>query len=144
MDDSLRGTSVIVSVPTLLYVGLAQRRNRIELLNTLGSHTNIKLENFLSVPYEFLPVAISIVYGISYKFLNRDSDDGDDISSMFGTRTLAVGSLVGLSLSLVGRFGLDLPVKMFGIPSGKEYTVHIIASVVYALFVYVSFLKQNA
>lgn len=138
MEDFLKGTSVVVSLPTLLYVGLAHRRNRISLLETSKTP---ELESFLSVPYEFLPLAISLVYGIAYSFLNKERDDPNKIVDK---RALVVGSLTGLFLSLVGRFGLGLPSKMFGLPQGKEYTVHIVAPVLYMLiFVYVAYLAKS-
>ena len=44
-----------------------------------------------------------------------------------------VGALFGEILSVVGRFGLDLPKRLFDMPTEKEWHVHIIAPVLYAL-----------
>ena len=82
MSSLLKSTSVLVSLPTLLYVGLAQRKNRLDLLENIQTPDITKLTNFLSLPYEFLPFFISMGYGVSfhiYKFLNtEDSDNIDD------------------------------------------------------------------
>lgn len=139
MSEFLKGTSVLVSLPTLLYVGAARRKNRLELLSTLEGTMSVKLENFLSIPYEFLPLAISFVYGLAYKTASHDTEeDAPKIQ-----KVVLVGALTGLFLSLVGRFGMGLPTKMFGMPPSKEHKVHIVATVLYmAIFVYVWYLMQ--
>lgn len=143
MRDFLKSTSVVASLPTLLYIGLAQRTNRIDLLRSLPGDASVRLVNFLSVPYEFLPLAISLVYGIAFKFVPTPGDDRDSEKRTRMKRCLLVGALTGLSLSVVGRFGLNLPTKMFKMPAEKAYTVHIVAPVLYMLiFVYVSYLMQ--
>ena len=89
-------------------------------------------------------------YGVSfhiYKFLNtEDSDNIDDNGhkrSFLDTRIITVGFFTGLLFSIAGRFGLDLPNKMFNMPPNKEKMVHIIAPFLYSvIFVYVSFLMN--
>lgn len=150
MGEFLKSSSVVASLPTLLYLGFAQRKNRIDLLQSLTSDTSGKLQSFLSIPYEFLPLAVSLVYGIAYTFVGTPTGDsntpGKESRSERRTRikkSLIVGALTGLSLSLVGRFGLNLPTKMFGMPTEKAYTVHLVAPVLYMLiFLYVSYLMQ--
>ena len=143
MEDFLKSTSVVASLPTLLYIGLAHRTNRIDLLQSLPGDASVSLVNFLSIPYEFLPLAISLVYGIAFKFVATSTDDSDSEKRTRIKKSLLVGALTGLSLSVVGRFGLNLPTKMFKIPAEKAYTVHLVAPVLYMLiFIYVSYLMQ--
>ena len=137
MTEILKGTSVLVSLPTLLYVGLAQRKNRVGLLRSMKGTMGVKLENFLSIPYEFLPLAISLVYGAAYRLARPETDEEKR------SRVLFIGAVTGLSLSIVGRFGMDLPIKMFGMPPEKAYMVHIVAPILYvAIFLYVSLLMN--
>lgn len=143
MSDLLKSTSVLISLPTLVYVGLAQRKNRLELLSSLKGTTGIKLDNFLSVPYEFLPLAISMVYGIAYKLASSKKDEETDETHSNLPKEALIGAITGLSLSIVGRFGMDLPTKMFGIPRERAYTVHVVAPILYMIiFVYVSYLMK--
>lgn len=58
----IKGTSVLASLPTLLYIGVAQRRNRLELLDEMAGQMSEKMENFLTLSYEFLPLYVSLVY----------------------------------------------------------------------------------
>lgn len=144
MSDFLKGTSVLVSLPTLLYVGLAQRRNRLGLLRS-NSLASAEMKNFLSLPYEFLPVAISLVYGIVFHVLRKKSksdESGEAPRNILPV--LVAGFLTGLFLSLVGRFGLSLPTKMFGMPPGRSYVVHLVAPVLYAVIfgVHVNYLLK--
>lgn len=153
MEDFLKSTSVLVSLPTLVYVGLAQRRNRLELLRLLKGSMGDKMENFLTIPYEFLPVTICLVYGIAYKITTMVSGEGKypdpETDAGTGTRVhipsaLSIWALTGLSLSLVGRFGMKLPAKMFGFPKDRAHTVHLVAPPIYAaIFLYVSFLMKK-
>lgn len=143
MGEFLKSTSVLASVPTLLYLGIAQRKNRLDLLQSLPSGTSVKMENFLSTPYEFLPLVVSLVYGIAFTFIGTMGDDDTGERRIRVKKSLLVGALTGLLLSTVGRFGLNLPTKMFGMPAEKAYTVHLVAPVLYmAIFVYVSYLMQ--
>ncbi|CAM9699605.1 unnamed protein product [Ectocarpus sp. 6 AP-2014] len=146
MSDFLKGTSVLISLPTLLYVGFAQRRNRLALLDSLGGGMSVKLENFLSLPYEFLPVFISLAYGAAAMSLRTNSTDEPESDGKLHPvwKIVLIGLSLGLSLSLAGRFGLGLPVKMFGMPPDKAHTVHLVAPVLYVAFLfYVSFLMKN-
>lgn len=46
---------------------------------------------------------------------------------------LIVGALTGLIFSIIGRFGLDLPKKLFLMPPSTQHRVHPIAAVLYAV-----------
>lgn len=146
MSEFLKSTSVLAALPTLIYVGLAQRRNRLDLLGSMGSSSNIKLEDFLSIPYEFLPLFICIMYGIAFKFARSDTNNDEESpekKSFVTPRVVLVGFLTGLAFSLAGRFGMDLPVKMFNFPREKSHHVHLVAPPLYAaIFVYVAFLMN--
>lgn len=66
----VKGSSVVAAIPTLVYLGAAQRKNRIKLLRT---NPEILL-SFLSIPYESIVVGVLILYGIAYASLPRDTD----------------------------------------------------------------------
>ena len=135
MEDFIKGSSVVATVPTLLYVGYAQylKRRRFALTTTDGD-----LKDFLSIPHELLPVGIAIVYGISYAMMKRVERDDDRMVYGIRLKTLAFGFFTGLLLSLIGRFGLGLPTKLFDMSEGQAHTVHFVAPILYmAIFVHV-------
>lgn len=140
MEDFLKGTSVLASLPTLAYIGFYQRRNRLNLLNNLSESSEKALQNFLSIPYESIVVGVSIAYGLMYTILKKgDTSDADVVTEQtFHTqRVIVLGSMLGLILSLIGRFQFDLPSKLFGIVD-KQYSVHIVAPILYIfIFLYV-------
>lgn len=130
LKDFTKGSSLVATIPTLLYIGFYQRKNRISLLK----NATPELKKFLSIPFETLVIGVLFAYGIAYSSLNYDENEQEN-------RTLSVvitGSLLGLSLSLIGRFVFDLPVKMFGITPEKAWIVHPTASILYIfIFLYV-------
>jgi len=132
MDSFLKGSSVAVALPTLIYVGMAQNRNRIQALSLAS---NSEVLDFLSIPYEIIVVGILVSYGITNIVMNRQKDAEDHVPI---SKKLIIGASLGLFLSTVGRFGLDLPTKMFKLPSFRTWTVHPIAIVMYmAIMFYV-------
>lgn len=143
MGDLIKGSSALAALPTLLYVGFAQYKNRVDLLKSVDPE---KLANYLSIPHEMLPLGICMVYGVSYRLMK--SLEKHDDKKIAGTRirfkTLAFGAATGIFLSLVGRFGLGLPSKLFRIDRSEAYTVHLIAPVLYmAIFVYLEYLMDS-
>lgn len=143
LGDFLKGSSVVASLPTLLYVGFAQYRNRVALLRSIDAE---KLQNYLSIPHEMLPIVIGVAYGFAYKTMKRfeKHDDKKIAGTRITLKTLGVGATTGFLLSLVGRFGADLPSKLFGIDRSEAYKVHVIAPLIYmGIFVYVDFLASN-
>lgn len=90
------------------------------------------------MPYEWIAVTIPVIYGAA-----------NVVNVYFGdtmTSSLTVGALVGLALSIVGRFALRLPTRIFSFSVDNEWAVHPIAMVLYALifgFVVHSWNKQN-
>lgn len=123
------GSSVISTLPTLIYVGLAHRKNRISILNNPSNIDNI--ESYLSIPFEFLIVGILVAYGITYSMIERNIKKNGKKNK---TKVIVShGILLGLTLSLIGRFIFDLPVKMFNISRDKSWIVHPIAMVLYPI-----------
>ena len=104
-------SSVLVFIFTYLY-----------LIITYKSNTNnkIAIENLLFP----IPILYGIFGTINYIIIRKF--DCDNYS-------LLVGGLFGLILSIIGRFIFDLPNKLFNIKKEKEYIVHIVAFVSYAL-----------
>ena len=135
MEDFVKGSSLIAALPTLLYVGFYQMKNRKKML---GEATSPELKSFLSIPFEIIIVGILVAYGVAYSSMKESIQEND--SMMFKFTKIAVhGASLGLTLSLFGRFMFDLPVKMFGIPSGQAWTVHPTAILLYiVIFIYVN------
>jgi len=103
--------SSFVSIITIGYLGLAyNKQNRPS-----------------NIPYELFPVFIPILYGI-FGLVNYYT------IIKYGTKySFFVGMLFGLILSLIGRFGLNLPKLLFNFTETTQYKVHI-----YAIFIYAS------
>ena len=107
------GSSILITLITLLYVGYAFRK--------AGRPSDI--------PYELYAIFIPIMYGVfnvANVYLQKKYKFCPNIS-------LAVGALFGLLLSFFGRFGYDLPKRIFEFSEQTESRVHIIAPVMYAL-----------
>lgn len=142
MHDFIRGSSIVAALPTLMYVGFHQHKNRVGALELVSSP---RVREFLSIPYEAIVLGILVAYGVTYKImklLHRSKDEGvvdDQVEPGVPTKTLVLGgAALGLSLSVIGRFGMNLPVKMFRMPPARTYLVHPIAIVLYAfIFLYV-------
>ncbi len=61
------------------------------------------------------------------------------IIQKYGTHySILVGGLLGLILSIIGRFYLHLPIKIFGFSPNTEYMVHFYAILIYAFIFYFS------
>lgn len=131
MSEFVKGTSVLVSLPTLLYVGFAHRKNRLSLLQS-NPTASADMKNFLSLQYEFLPVAICLIYGIVFYALKKKIPQ-DSQESRTNPKLLLAGFLTGLFLSFVGRFGMSLPTKMFGMSPGGAHMVHVVAPPLYVV-----------
>lgn len=79
------------------------------------------------IPYEMFPIFIPLFFGI-FAYIEENIIKSPPLT----------GALLGLSLSLIGRFGLNLPQRMFGFNKSNEYQVHIIAMILYAMiFTYI-------
>ena len=103
--------SGFVSLITIGYVGFAHVKNQCPL----------------DVPYELFPIVIPLLYGI-FGLLNYY------ITTNYGNNySVIVGIVFGLLLSSIGRFGMDLPVKLFDFTKETAYKVHIYAIILYAL-----------
>jgi len=67
--------------------------------------------------------------------LQKNKDEEDNVPR---SKILLCGASLGLFLSIVGRFGFDLPIKMFKMSESSSWTVHPIAIVLYMIiFLYV-------
>ena len=105
------GSSLPAIAITMSYLGLAFRTSK---------HRG-------SIPYEAFPLVVPLWLGAANMINMR-------LVSRFGANvSLVVGLVVGFLMSLVGRFGMDLPRKLFGIPLGMRHRVHVIAPLVYAV-----------
>jgi hypothetical protein len=79
-----------------------------------------------TIPFEVLALAVPLWLGAMNVINMR-------LVSRYGANvSVLVGLVVGFLMSLVGRFGMDLPRKLFGIPLGMRHRVHVIAPLVYA------------
>lgn len=143
LDHFLVGSSVVSALPTLLYVGMAQRKNRISLINESNSP---ELSSFLSIPFETIIIGILVAYGITHALINLDPEEPCEEDPCEEEAKISIafkGAILGLSLSLVGRFVLDLPVKMFNMSREDAWMVHPIAMFLYAfIMLYVDFIVK--
>ena len=137
MDNFIKGSSIVAALPTFLYVGYYQMQNRNYLLKTASSPD---LKSFLSIPYEIMVIGILVSYGITYSLMKRNIDVEDSNVTKL-TKVAIHGAILGVILSIIGRFALDLPVKMFKIPRNKAFSVHPSAFILYIfIFLYVYYI----
>ena len=137
MDNFIKGSSIVAALPTFLYVGYYQMQNRNSLLKTASSP---ELKSFLSIPYEIMVIGILVSYGITYSLMKRNIDVEDSNVTKL-TKVAIHGAILGVILSIIGRFVLDLPVKMFKIPRNKAFSVHPSAFILYIfIFLYVYYI----
>tara|TARA_B110000967_G_scaffold194991_1_gene224046 strand:+ start:230 stop:619 length:390 start_codon:yes stop_codon:yes gene_type:complete len=80
-----------------------------------------------TIPYELFPIFIPLLYGI-FGLINYYI-----ISNYGNNYSIIVGMVFGILLSIIGRFGLDLPIKLFNFTKNKSYKVHIYAIIIYAI-----------
>lgn len=103
--------SSLVSIITITYLGIAYNRK----------------QNLNNINFKLMVLIIPLIYGIlgviNYKMIEE-----------YGVNSsLIVGGLLGLIFSLVGRFILNLPTKLFNFTKNNEYQVHIIAIILYSI-----------
>jgi hypothetical protein len=103
--------SSFISIITLGYTGFA--------------YNNINRPS--TIPYELFPIVIPLLYGI-FGVINYYI-----ISNYGNNYSIIVGMVFGIMLSIIGRFGLDLPVKLFNFTTNTSYKVHIYAIIIYAI-----------
>ena len=103
--------SSFISIITMGYIGIAYN-------NTNRPST---------IPYELFPIFIPILYGI-FGVINYY------IISKYGNNySIIVGMVFGILLSIIGRFVLNLPIKLFDFTKDTSYKVHIYAAILYAI-----------
>jgi hypothetical protein len=99
--------SSFVAMVTMIYIGNAFKNSG------RPSH----------VPYELFPIFIPVLYGI-FGLVNNYV--GEKYSFL-------VGASMGLLLSLIGRFILNLPIKIFKFTKDTASMVHLYAMLLYGL-----------
>jgi len=103
--------SSFISIITLGYVGIAYKNNNRPS----------------TIPYELFPIFIPLLYGI-FGLINYYI-----ITKYENKYSLIVGMVFGILLSIIGRFVLDLPIKLFNFTKNTSYKVHIYAVIIYAI-----------
>ena len=104
-------TSSLISLITLSYLNLAFIKNNYPQ----------------NINYKLFPIIIPLLYGI-FGVINHH------IISKYGNNSsIFVGILFGLLLSIIGRFGLNLPIKLFNFNKSTQYRVHIYAIIIYSI-----------
>lgn len=107
------GSSIIITLITFLYLGRAYQ----------------KADRPKDIPYETVAIFVPVMYGlfnvINY-ILQVKYNQSPNISFI-------VGGTMGLIFSLIGRFGYDLPVRIFNFTKEREHYVHFIAPILYGL-----------
>ena len=103
--------SSFISIITLGYIGIAyNNKNRPS-----------------TIPYELFPILIPVLYGI-FGLINYYI-----ITNYGNNYSIIVGMVFGILLSIIGRFGLNLPIKLFNFTKKTSYKVHIYAIIMYAI-----------
>lgn len=103
--------SSFISIITLGYIGIAYNNKHRPS----------------SIPYELFPIFIPLLYGI-FGVINYYI-----ISNYGNNYSIIVGMGFGILLSIIGRFGLDLPIHLFDFTKNTSYQVHIYATIMYAI-----------
>ncbi len=103
----IAGSSIAATFITVFYVGGAFRR--------AGRPKNIPFEQFV--------LLIPVLYGLANVF---NVLMGNTVAS-----AAIAGALLGTVLSFGGRFGFDLPVRLFGFTKQTEWRVHLLAVALY-------------
>lgn len=103
--------SSFISIITLGYTGIAYKNN---------NHPS-------TIPYELFPIFIPLLYGI-FGLINYYiiTNYGNNYSTI-------VGMVFGILLSIIGRFGLNLPIKLFNFTKNTSYKVHVYAIIMYSV-----------
>jgi hypothetical protein len=103
--------SSFISIITLGYVGIAYKNNNRPS----------------TIPYELFPIFIPLLYGI-FGLINYYiiKNYGNNYSTI-------VGMVFGILLSIIGRFGLNLPIKLFNFTKKTSYKVHVYAIIMYSV-----------
>lgn len=104
------GSSIVATAISFLYLGTAFRRS--------GYRGDVS--------FEMVPLMVPIMFGLANVVLvSLGSGSGVLKAAM-------VGGALGLLFSVIGRFGLDLPRKLFRYDDDNAWQVHLIAVVLYA------------
>lgn len=62
MEDFIKGSSILAALPTILYLGFYQRKNRLSALNSINDPAQISLKTFLSIPFESILAGVPLVF----------------------------------------------------------------------------------
>ncbi len=116
---SVIGSSLYATAITFAYTGNAYRKsNRPK-----------------DVPYEMFELVIPVFFALMNVinvYLQSTLGKYMKFKEKNYVIATAVGGMTGLAFSLLGRFGLDLPRKIFNFPKDKEWIVHVVAPFLYA------------
>ena len=81
------------------------------------------------VPIEVFAVAIPLLYAVTIWISKREILDKQLNENWF----LLTGALLGLVLSVFGRFKYNFPVRLFGFTPENAWMVHVVAIILYAV-----------
>jgi len=109
------GSSLPVFAITMSYVGKAFHKQ---------GHKGIK-------HYEAVPFVVPAVLGTA-NALNLTGQPAQATPAQRRKRTALFGDAAGLTLSVIGHEGFDLPTRIFGMSESDAKRVHVIAPLIYA------------
>lgn len=117
----LTGASVIGGIVSFGYIGAGFANWRKG-----GSwNPNVDVNNF-----EWMMASVLILLGLFNVV-------GQNLVKAYGYYwNFIIGALFGLTLSIIGRFGFDFPVKVFDFNRDNDWTVHLYAALLYGLVVF--------
>jgi len=115
---SIIGSSIYATMITFSYTGKAYK--------TSGKPKDI--------PFELLPLIVPSLFGLM-NIINIYIQENINLKFKGKNYLISgiVGAIAGLIFSFIGRFGLNLPTKMFQFTEKNEWQVHIIAAIMYAI-----------
>lgn len=120
MNEYLRafvlGSSYPVAVWPFLYIGLPHMKRGRPLPSGLR--------------YETIPLVLPVYYGLWNVLSTYIGKQGLDRRIGTRNRLVLTGALAGFALSLIGRFGYNVPVELFGHKPDNPQ-VHMLAPIMY-------------
>lgn len=110
------GSSLPVCFITFVYNGMAFAKS--------GRPSN--------VPYEYIPIVVPLLFGLANVFMFKIRKSNPVLGSKWWY-PFAIGAVTGLIFSFIGRFGFNLPTRIFTFTKKTAFQVHLYAPVLYAL-----------
>ena len=113
------GSSILSGAISFSYIGAGMQ----------GFRNSAKWSPNVFNAFEWMMGFVLVLMGIfnsAIYLVQKNLDLDPDLSMVIG------GALFGLTLSSIGRFGFDFPVKVFKFTKSNQFLVHIFAALLYS------------